>query len=237
MRDVLWLRQVCLRNGITVAARQLRALEMYIQLLLQHNQHVNLVSRKDEPNILGNHILHSISPLFVLNFSAITRFMDLGTGGGLPGIPLSIMLPEVHFTLVDSVKKKISVVDIMVRELALPNVETVCARAEQLHGTEKFGHAFDAVICRAVAALKDLISWAAPLLKTKTTKKEDLGGGTARRVVSPGSLIAFKGGDVEKEVAQATLRWKNVSIQQIPLVFHGSEEVSLTDKKLLIVKP
>ena len=100
------------------------------------NDKVNLISRKDIENVMEKHILHSLGIAKVLNFAPGTRVLDVGTGGGLPGIPLAIMFPETHFMLVDSIGKKIKVVQEITRELKIKNVYSRQARAEEL--TEKF---------------------------------------------------------------------------------------------------
>ena len=117
------------------------------------NQHINVVSRKDIDHLYERHVLHSLSIAKYITFKTGDKILDAGTGGGFPGIPLSILFPEVNFHLVDSVGKKIKVVDAIVESLKLKNIMTQQIRAEQLD-TE-----YDFVVRRAVTDLKTFIHW------------------------------------------------------------------------------
>src|SRR5712691_1942891 len=165
MRDVIWLQNICRKNNTEFTDEQANQMESYVSLLLQLNHHINLISRKDVENVWERHILHSISPLFTINMPGDFTILDLGTGGGLPGIPLKIMSPSLEFTLVDSVQKKIKAVSEMIQTLKLTHVTTIWSRAEELSKMPEFKKRFDVVICRAVAPLKELIKWSEPLLK------------------------------------------------------------------------
>lgn len=230
----LWFRTICRKNNVHITDEQLATLERFVSLLLRANRAVNLISRKDEENVWESHILHSISPAFRLNFDALTTILDLGTGGGLPGIPLKILFPSTKVTLLDSVRKKTDAVEKIVKELGLSSITTVCARAEDLIKKVEYRAKFDAVVCRAVAPLKKLVQWSLPMLKTS---REEMIISTQEKIRIPsGTLIAFKGGNIERELIE-TRQSKNVrSIHEIPLVFHGSETVSLVDKKLILLQ-
>lgn len=160
---------------------QLRALEQYALLLLESNQRVNLISRKNEGRIWEEHILHALGILKVTNFAPGTKVLDIGTGGGLPGIPLAIACPETEFLLVDSIGKKVREVEHMAREMALNNVRTKHARVEDLSGT------FDFAVSRAVTALPKLAEWLEGKL---TSSPEPLSAG----------LLYIKGGDFQDEL-------------------------------------
>lgn len=149
---------------------QLELLERFTQELTAWNEKINLVSRKDIESLVEHHIVHSLAPLRVLSLQHAARVLDLGTGGGLPGIPLAIAYPDLSFHLVDSIAKKIRVVEATVAALGLKNVQVTCTRAETLPRAE-----YDLVVTRGVASLGQLWQWAAPRLRA--------GGG----------LVAYKG--------------------------------------------
>lgn len=146
------------------------------------NSKINVISRKDIDNLYEHHILHSLGIAQVIKFKPGTRVMDLGTGGGFPGIPLAIMFPDVHFHLVDSIGKKIRVCDEVRTALGLTNVTTEWTRAENLK--EKY----DFVVSRAVMPLADLVKLVRKNIAPKAQN------------AMPNGLICLKGGELEHEV-------------------------------------
>lgn len=146
------------------------------------NSKINVISRKDIDNLYEHHILHSLGIAQIINFKPGTRVMDLGTGGGFPGIPLAIMFPEVHFHLVDSIGKKIRVCDEVRTALGLTNVTTEWTRAENLK--EKY----DFVVSRAVMPLADLVKLVRKNIAPKAQN------------AMPNGLICLKGGELANEV-------------------------------------
>jgi 16S rRNA (guanine527-N7)-methyltransferase len=146
------------------------------------NQQINVISRKDMDAFYIHHVLHSLSLVTLIKFQPESRILDLGTGGGFPGIPLAIVFPDVHFHLVDSIGKKIKVVNEVVAALNLKNVTTQHARVEEVKGQ------FDFVVSRAVAPLADLLNW---------TKGKYSG---AQKNALPNGLICLKGGDLKEEI-------------------------------------
>lgn len=146
------------------------------------NSKINVISRKDIDNLYEHHILHSLGIAQVINFKPGTRVMDLGTGGGFPGIPLAIMFPEVHFHPVDSIGKKIRVCDEVCTALGLTNVTTEWTRAENLK--EKY----DFVVSRAVMPLADLVKLVRKNIAPKAQN------------AMPNGLICLKGGELANEV-------------------------------------
>lgn len=234
MRDIIWMRSICRKNNVALTEVQAAQLESYVSLLLQFNRHVNLISRRDEESIWEHHILHSIALLFKMELEGDT-ILDLGTGGGLPGIPLKILSPSVEFTLVDSIGKKIRVVDEMIRTLGLTGVRAICSRAEDLAMASEFSHYFDNVMSRAVAPLKDLVAWSKPLLRQNSGTAGGKRQKGAKQSVPGGTLIAFKGGDLQKELHDATLEKVLKTTEEIPLTFNGSERLSFTEKKIILV--
>lgn len=145
------------------------------------NSKINVISRKDIDNLYEHHVLHSLGIAQVIRFKPGTQVMDLGTGGGFPGIPLAILFPETHFHLVDSIKKKILVCTEVAQALGLTNVSTRWCRAEE----EK--SQFDFVVSRAVMPLADLVK----LIRKNISRKS--------QNALPNGLICLKGGGLEKE--------------------------------------
>lgn len=164
---------------------QLHQLKELRGLYGEWNAKINVVSRKDINSLYEKHVLHSLSIAACYPFDQGLEVIDIGTGGGFPGIPLAIFFPQVKFHLVDSIAKKIKVVDDIVHHLALYNVTTAHARVEDLKGLR-----FDFAVSRAVAPLADLWRWAKPLLRNER-KMEELKNG----------LICLKGGDLTEEIA------------------------------------
>lgn len=154
------------------------------------NEKINVISRKDIDSLYQKHILHSLAIAASFNFTPGLEVLDIGTGGGFPGIPLAIFFPEVKFHLVDSIGKKIKVVNEVSSAIGLRNVTTTHGRAESLKGRK-----FDFAVSRAVAPLKELWSWAKPLLRNER-KMEDHKNG----------LVCLKGGDLTQEIAESRLR-------------------------------
>ena len=224
------------RNDVAITDIQLSTLAGYEQLLRGWNQKLNLISRKNEEGIWSNHIPLSLAFLFKIDFPKGKRVLDLGTGGGLPGIPLAIMLPEVSFLLLDSVQKKITAVQEMVASLQLHNVATVCSRAEDLNKKPGYHYTFDAVIARSVSGLENLVSWGMPFLKPqKVLSFQALGFGQKLSLDSP-ALITMKGGETEAEIARTTRRFPNVQIHSLDLLFKGDETLQNSEKKLIIIQ-
>src|SRR5688572_9771514 len=139
-----------------VQLEQLRSLEA---LYKEWNEKINVISRKDMDGLYEKHVLHSLSIAAIFDFEPGTSIVDLGTGGGFPGIPLAIYFPEVQFHLVDSIAKKLKVVEAVASGIGLKNITTQHSRVEDIKN-RKFGF----VVSRAVAPLKDLWKWSKPLL-------------------------------------------------------------------------
>ncbi|WP_417130190.1 16S rRNA (guanine(527)-N(7))-methyltransferase RsmG [Phocaeicola sp.] len=147
------------------------------------NSKINVISRKDITNLYEHHVLHSLGIAKIIQFRPETNIMDLGTGGGFPGIPLAILFPETHFHLVDSIGKKVKVATEIAHAIGLKNVTTRHCRAEE----EK--QLFDFVVSRAVMPLTDLLK-----IIRKNIRKEE------QHNALPNGLICLKGGELEREV-------------------------------------
>ncbi|HVN57087.1 MAG TPA: 16S rRNA (guanine(527)-N(7))-methyltransferase RsmG [Bacteroidales bacterium] len=146
------------------------------------NNKINVISRKDMENFYVRHVLHSLAISMIISFSANTEILDIGTGGGFPGIPLAILFPEVKFTLVDSIAKKIKVVNEVAERLSLSNVFPLWTRAEEIKGL------FDFVVCRAVTSFPGLVKLTAGRVRP--------GGFNSL----PNGIICLKGGNLAEEL-------------------------------------
>ncbi len=170
----------------SVQEQQLAALQ---PLYREWNEKINVISRKDMDNFYAHHVLHSLAIATQFEFPAGMEVMDLGCGGGFPGIPLAIFFPDTTFHLVDSVNKKLKVVQEVAAALKLINITVQHSRAEDIKNRQ-----FDAVVSRAVAPLKDLWYWSRPLLRKPAY------GQTIR------GLICLKGGDLAREISESGTR-------------------------------
>ena len=163
--------------------KQIEQFSMLKAIYENWNQKINVISRKDIDNINLRHVLHSMSIAKFIKFKKQTKILDLGTGGGFPGIPLAILFPDCNFILVDSVKKKITVVDNVVKELKLNNVISYCSRVEELDLK------FDFLVTRAVAKMPKIINWSRGNFNLESNNEIKNG------------IIALKGGDVSEELS------------------------------------
>ena len=145
--------KLILEHFANLNKKQIEQFSMLKAIYENWNQKINVISRKDIDNINLRHVLHSMSIAKFIKFKKQTKILDLGTGGGFPGIPLAILFPDCNFILVDSVKKKITVVDNVVKELKLNNVISYCSRVEELDLK------FDFLVTRAVAKMPKIINW------------------------------------------------------------------------------
>ncbi|MXV52528.1 16S rRNA (guanine(527)-N(7))-methyltransferase RsmG [Pedobacter sp. HMF7647] len=190
--------------------------EQFAQLdeLYRHwNSQINVISRKDIDSLYLHHILHSLSIAKVISFLPGEKVLDVGTGGGFPGIPLAILFPETKFYLVDSIGKKIKVVQGVSEAIGLKNLQASHARAEQIDDK------FDFIVSRAVTQLKEFYPW----VKGKFTKSASN--------TYPSGVFYLKGGDLKQEFAESKLR----NIKQIPLSDYFKEE--FFDTKYVIYFP
>jgi 16S rRNA (guanine527-N7)-methyltransferase len=161
---------------------QLDQLDALLGLYKEWNEKINVISRKDIENLNLHHVLHSLSIAKFISFKPGTNILDLGTGGGFPGIPLAIVFPEVQFELVDGKGKKLKVIDDIVERLGLKNVITKHDRAEYLKSKYHF------IVSRAVASLDKLVFWSENLIHNKQIN------------AFPNGLISLKGGKLKEEI-------------------------------------
>lgn len=179
--------------------KQIGQLNQLYALYTEWNEKINVISRKDIDALYQKHVLHSLAIAATFPFVPGMDVIDIGTGGGFPGIPLAIFFPEVNFLLADSISKKIKVVTEISTAIELSNVETFCGRAESIQSRK-----FDFAVSRAVAPLKDLWAWSKPLL-IRERKMQDFRNG----------LICLKGGDLAQEIADSKLRPYVTEIEKV----------------------
>ena len=165
---------------------QLQQFAALKELYIEWNQKINVISRKDIDNFYEHHVLHCLAIATQFEFKKGSEVMDLGSGGGFPGVPLAIFFPETQFHLVDSINKKLNVATEIATAIGLQNISVQHTRAEDIKNRK-----FDMVVTRAVAPLKDLWRWSKPLLK---------------KGVAPNGLVCLKGGDLAKEIFESNCR-------------------------------
>lgn len=157
----------------------------YMELVLERNQHVNLTAITDRDEFIRRHYIDSLAAATLSEFQAAETVIDLGTGGGFPGVPLAIMFPEKQFTLADSLNKRIRIIQEFCETLGIENVTAIHGRAEDLGQQADLREAFDACVSRAVADMRVLAEYCLPFVKVK------------------GSFIAYKSSDCEAELQGA----------------------------------
>ncbi|RYY70547.1 MAG: 16S rRNA (guanine(527)-N(7))-methyltransferase RsmG [Chitinophagaceae bacterium] len=168
--------------------RQTQQLAALKDLYTSWNEKINVISRKDIDNFYLHHVLHSLALATQFQFTKGMQVMDLGCGGGFPGVPLAIFFPDTQFHMVDSVNKKLTVIKEVAVATGIENISTQHSRAEEIKNRQ-----FDTVVSRAVAPLKDLWRWSKPLIKkNKNISSEE-----------PNGLICLKGGDLTQEIFES----------------------------------
>ncbi|HMS33025.1 MAG TPA: 16S rRNA (guanine(527)-N(7))-methyltransferase RsmG [Ignavibacteria bacterium] len=185
----------------------------YEELILEWNKKINLVSRKTDS--IEDHILNSIFFLTKYNFDNIKSLADIGTGGGFPGIPLKILYPDLNLLLVDSIQKKVSVLNDLIVRLELINTEAVCGRAEIVSKESRYINKFDCVISKAVAGLDNLYEWGNVFLNDS------------------GTMICIKGGDIETELSELKKLRYNFKVEVINFDFERG--YGIEEKKIVVI--
>jgi 16S rRNA (guanine527-N7)-methyltransferase len=202
--------EIILKYFPDLSTEQQKQFSLLKDVYAEWNEKINVVSRKDIENLYERHILHSLAIAKFIQFEIGSKIMDLGTGGGFPGVPLAIMFPESRFHLVDSIGKKLKVIDAAVETTGLKNVFTFHSRAEQME------YQYDFVVSRAVAPSMDLMNWS----KGKYFPKN------RHKIVN--GLICLKGGDLTEELKPFP------KTEVTPLSKYFSEEF-FSDKSLVYI--
>ncbi len=184
-------------------------------LYKEWNEKINVISRKDIDALYEKHVLHSLAIAVLCGFDKGAQVIDIGTGGGFPGIPLAIFFPDVQFLLVDSIGKKIKVVQEVATAIGLKNVTAIHSRAEEIKN-----RTFDYAVSRAVAPLSDLWRWINPLIRIGQ-KSDEL----------PNGLICLKGGDLKNEINDTGMK-KSIQAWSVNNIF---QEPAFEDKYVVYV--
>ena len=180
-----------------ISPRQQSQFEALGALYEEWNSRINVVSRKDMEHLYTRHILHSLAIAKVCQFKAGAKVIDIGCGGGFPSVPLAIMFPDVEFVGVDSIGKKIRVVEGVKAGAEIDNLRAINARAEQV------GEKFDYVVSRAVTEMARFVPWAWPLLR-----RGEMG-------TLPNGVLYLKGGELAEELAATRMRWNLYDIDRM----------------------
>ncbi len=188
---------VILKYFPNLTAQQQQLFAALPELYSTWNAQINVISRKDIEHLVERHILHSMAIAKIITFADGSKIMDVGTGGGFPGIPLAILFPEVEFVLVDSIGKKIKVVNEIAASLSLKNIKGIQARAEQIDDK------FDFIVSRAVAALPEFMGWVSGKIKKKGINELENG------------VLYLKGGDLDAELTLLKYYWKVFCLKDI----------------------
>ncbi|MDN5200489.1 16S rRNA (guanine(527)-N(7))-methyltransferase RsmG [Fulvivirgaceae bacterium BMA10] len=200
-----------------LSTRQKKQFYQLQELYTHWNQKINVISRKDIDQLYSRHVLHSLGIAKVYQFQKGQKVLDVGTGGGFPGIPLAILFPETHFYLIDSIQKKVKVVQEVVDNLDLKNVSTEHIRAEKVKSQ------FDFVISRAVTRLKPFTNWVKG--KINNVSRADSTG-----IINNNGILYLKGGDLKEELQEI-----NRPYQIFPLKDYFSED--FFDTKVVVYLP
>lgn len=176
---------------------QIKQFETLEELYKFWNTQINVISRKDTDNFYERHVLHSLGIAKIEIFKKESEILDVGTGGGFPGIPLAILFPESNFTLVDSIGKKIKVVNEVAKALGLTNVNGIHCRAEDVEGK------FDFIVSRAVTRMPDFLVWIKGKIKSKSNHERKNG------------IFYLKGGDLSEEMSTVKQKFKEFHLSDI----------------------
>lgn len=201
MNETLYM-DILLKYFSDFTPTQLQQFETLEGLYKEWNAKINVISRKDIDSLYEKHVLHSLSIAAAFDFPSGIEIVDIGTGGGFPGVPLAIFFPDIKFHLVDSIGKKLKIIEAVKEAIGLKNLTVQHTRAEEIKNRK-----FDFAVSRAVAPLKDLLQWSKPLLKNT-----QFSVGTE---VFRSGLICLKGGDLAQEISESGARPKMIEISNL----------------------
>jgi len=209
--------QIILKYFSDFTPEQLKQFAALESLYKDWNSKINVISRKDIDGLYEKHVLHSLAIAAAFQFEPGMEILDIGTGGGFPGIPLAIYFPDAKFHLADSIAKKLKVVDAITDSLELKNITTQHIRVEEIKNRK-----FDFVVSRAVAPLKDLWKWSKPLIRKgpefRVRSQKSIEDAELRtnnpELLSPG-LICLKGGDLTNEIDESGTRPRVMEISEL----------------------
>ena len=212
------VRQICLMNGLEIHDKQWFLLERWSILLLDLNKKVNLISRKETEFLWEKQILSCLALLILRKFNLDAEICDFGTGGGLPGMPLAIVRPDLKLTLFESRQKKVLAVKKMIEILKIPNVQIVLGRGEELAKKRQWCKRFSYVTSRAVASPTDIVSWTKDLRKEKSV------------------LHIFKGGKIKEEINVLSKKFSGLKISSSSIKLIGFTKFAENNKFLISIE-
>lgn len=190
----------------------------YMDMILEKNQYINLTAVRDRDEALQKHIADSLSCDFMEEYEAAENVIDIGTGAGFPGVPLAIVSPDKKFTLVDSLNKRLRIIDELTGELGIKNLTTVHGRAEDIGKSKEHREQYDICVSRAVASLDVLCEWCLPLVK------------------KGGYFVAYKGENVSRETEDAANAIKLLGGKIAEIRKVQTEEESISGHVLVMIK-
>ena len=212
------VREILEQNELFITKEQWQRLETWVGRLVETNSRINLISRKQTEVVWLHHILHSLTPLILINFPKNIELCDFGTGGGLPGIPIAILKPDCQVFLLDSRKKKMAAVKETTEDLGCVNLHFIVGRGEEVGLDPMYNHRFQWLTARAVSAIENLEKWTRDLRQKEAT------------------LIAFKGGNLKNEKVIPS-KLPNVDrLVEHPIKLKGYSDFYIDEKKLVEIK-
>jgi len=216
-KTLIMLKSLLQQSAITIPDNKIEVLEKFISIFIERNKDINLVKINGEKEFIIKHIIDSLLVDQLIDVKPKTTIADLGTGGGLPGIPLAILNPQSNFTLIDSVQKKIRCTEEFANQLNLSNVTGIADRLETIGKNKRYREQFDTVIARALAPLPILLELALPLVKTG------------------GIFVAMKGPNYLEELIRSVNAMKKMEIER-PAIKTYKLPDQMGERYLLIFK-
>ncbi|MGB9702071.1 MAG: 16S rRNA (guanine(527)-N(7))-methyltransferase RsmG [Candidatus Kapaibacteriota bacterium] len=215
--DFIEFWTICSANNIELDELQMENIRRFHKEIIYWNEKVNMISRKDIEHLLSRHILHSLSIMKYINFPQKARLVDVGTGGGFPGIPLKIANPDIYITLVDSISKKLKIANMLAQHTGLRNIEAKAQRIEEINSDKNYQYKFDFVVSRATASASKIYLWTQNMMK------------------NTGKIILWKGGDLTDEINELLKQNSNLKVEVIDIDLFGFDYFKKEDKKFLII--
>lgn len=208
---------ICSSNGVILELEQLNQFKRYYEELIYWNEKVNLISRKDLDNIYERHFVHSLAILKYVDLKKKAKCLDIGTGGGFPGIPLGIARNDIKMEMVDSIAKKIKLTDMFATHTGNRNFSTRNLRAEDLANDTKNLKSYDYIFARAVTRTNRILQWSNKLLK------------------DDGKYVLLKGGKMYDEIDEAREAFPDYNYELIDINIIGLEWFKQEEKKILVI--
>lgn len=214
--DLLEFWTICSTNNIVLDREQMKLIERYLNEIKYWNNKVNLISRQEEEQILDKQILHSLTILKYVEIKQKAKCIDVGTGAGLPGIPIKIARPDLDMLLVDSIQKKIKITSMLAKHTELKKIEAITSRVEDLSKKLNYLNYFDLVFARAVKKILTVINWVKPMIN------------------KDGYIVFLKGGNLKDEIDEVKKYYPDILVNEINIKINGYTWFEENDKKIVI---